>query len=196
MSDNAYHRNTMITPSHESKLTFLIIAGSEISSEPMYILLNTAVSKQWGFPKTCPGGCPCEKYDCRSPRWQDTCGFSEGFCDMIKNDGAPPQYTINWVRVYQDPTNERQKVGCSTPERPTRKFIEAHEKQYKTADDVSPGCLPTVLFVCNAMLTFVFAAPGSSSQRNSNRTRSVQYASNRRIRRCLRRPQTRSMQSR
>jgi beta-glucan synthesis-associated protein KRE6 len=109
--------------------------GSEISSEPMYILLNTAVSKQWGFPKTCPGYCPCKKYDCRSTKWQDTCGFSEGFCDMVVKES--PQYKINWVRVYQDPTDAKQKVGCSTPERPTRKFIEAHEKQYKTSDDVS-----------------------------------------------------------
>ncbi|KAI2489279.1 Beta-glucan synthesis-associated protein (SKN1) [Fragilaria crotonensis] len=112
--------------------------GSEISSEPMYILLNTAVSKQWGFPRTCPGACPCKNYRCRSTRWQDTCGFSEGFCDMVTNAEGPPEYKINWVRVYQDPTNEMQKVGCSTPERPTRKFIEAHEKLYKTADDVHP----------------------------------------------------------
>ena len=102
----------------------------------MYILLNTAVSKQWGFPHTCPGFCPCKTYNCRSTRWQDTCGFSEGFCDMLKNVVNPPQYKIDWVRVYQDPTNERHKVGCSTPERPTRRYIEAHEKQYKTADDV------------------------------------------------------------
>ena len=51
--------------------------------------------------------------------------------------GRPPQYKINWVRVYQDPNEERQKVGCSTPERPTRRFIEAHEKLYKTENDVS-----------------------------------------------------------
>ena len=118
-------------------LTFFKLAGSEISSEPMYILLNTAVSKQWGFPRTCPGSCPCKNYRCRSTRWQDTCGFSEGFCDMVNSDVGPPEYKINWVRVYQDPSNEMQKVGCSTPERPTRKFIEAHEKLYKTADDVS-----------------------------------------------------------
>mmetsp|Transcript_32743 Transcript_32743/g.49343 ORF Transcript_32743/g.49343 Transcript_32743/m.49343 type:complete len:644 (+) Transcript_32743:149-2080(+) len=109
--------------------------GSEISSEPMYILLNTAISKQWGFPKKCPDNCPCEKYDCNSAEWTETCGFSEGFCEMMK---SKPEYEINWVRVYQDPTNEHQKVGCSTPERPTRQFIEAHEKLYKTVDDLHP----------------------------------------------------------
>ena len=79
---------------------------------------------------------------------------------MVLQEGATPEYKINWVRVYQDETDERQKVGCSTPERPTRRFIEAHEKQYKTADDVSLGGLPTVSFVfANAMLTLSLAAP-------------------------------------
>lgn len=112
--------------------------GSEISTEPMYILLNTAVSKQWGFPQECPANCPCETldYDCNSDKWQATCGFSEGFCEMMGE--KDPEYKINWVRVYQDPTNEQQKVGCSTPERPTRRFIEAHEKLYKTEDDAFP----------------------------------------------------------
>ena len=58
--------------------------------------------------------------------------------------GHPPQYKVNWVRVYQDPDKEKQKVGCSTPERPTRRFIEAHEKLYKTEHDVSFCELNTV----------------------------------------------------
>ena len=49
----------------------------------------------------------------------------------------PPEYKINWVRVYQNPDDPMQKVGCSTPERPTRRWIEAHEKLYKTELDVS-----------------------------------------------------------
>ncbi len=43
----------------------------------------------------------------------------------------PVEYKINWVRVYQDKNDPKQKGGCSTKERPTRKFIEAHEKKYK-----------------------------------------------------------------
>jgi len=109
--------------------------GSEISSEPMYLILNTAISKQWGFPKKCPLNCPCKEYDCNSKSWAETCGFPAGFCDMMKKD---PEYKINWVRVYQDPNNEKHKVGCSTPERPTRKYIEAHEELYKTMDDAHP----------------------------------------------------------
>jgi hypothetical protein len=48
-----------------------------------------------------------------------------------------PKYKINHVRVYQNPDMDEQKVGCSTPERPTRQYIEAHEKLYKTEHDVS-----------------------------------------------------------
>jgi hypothetical protein len=48
-----------------------------------------------------------------------------------------PEMKVNWVRVYQDPKDPWQKVGCSTPERPTRKYIEAHAKLYKQDSDVS-----------------------------------------------------------
>jgi hypothetical protein len=111
--------------------------GAEISSEPSYIILNTAVSKQWGFPNVCPDFCPCEDYDCHSSAWESQCGFSPGFCKMMTNEDIPIQYKINWVRVYQDPNVDSQKVGCSTPERPTRKYIEAHESVYKLDSDVS-----------------------------------------------------------
>lgn len=77
--------------------------------------------------------CPCKTYNCNGG-FQETCGFSEGFCDMMK---APAEYLINWVRVYQDKDDPKQKVGCSTKERPTRTFIEAHRKKYMQAGDVS-----------------------------------------------------------
>jgi hypothetical protein len=109
--------------------------GSEISSEPSYIIMNTAISKQWGFPLECPASCPCKEYDCNSDIWEETCGFSSGFCDMI---AEKPQYKIDWVRVYQDPDDSKQKVGCSTPERPSRQYIEAHDTLYKTTKDDHP----------------------------------------------------------
>jgi len=109
----------------------------EISSEPSSIILNTAISSQWGFPGECPANCPCKKYDCNSKDWTDVCGFSEGFCDMMKKKGGP-QYKIDWVRVYQDPSKPEQKVGCSTPERPTRQYIEAHPNLYKMPEDEVP----------------------------------------------------------
>ena len=111
--------------------------GSEISSEPSYILMNTAISKQWGFPKTCPTNCDCENFDCHSTDWQSVCGFADGFCKMMTAE-EPPKYKVNWVRVYQDPNNPVHKVGCSTPERPTRRFIEAHADLYKTEFDAVP----------------------------------------------------------
>lgn len=49
-----------------------------------------------------------------------------------------PQYFINYVRVYQDPNKPEQKVGCSTPERPTRRYIEAHSELYKLETDDQP----------------------------------------------------------
>jgi hypothetical protein len=112
--------------------------GSEVSSEPSYILMNTAISKQWGFPLKCPTNCDCKDFDCRSTDWQSTCGFSDGFCEMMKEEDNLPKYKINWVRVYQDPTNPVHKVGCSTPERPTRRYIEANADNYKTAYDDAP----------------------------------------------------------
>eukprot|EP00529_Nitzschia_sp_RCC80_P015489 CAMPEP_0113467128 /NCGR_PEP_ID=MMETSP0014_2-20120614/14648_1 /TAXON_ID=2857 /ORGANISM="Nitzschia sp." /LENGTH=686 /DNA_ID=CAMNT_0000359413 /DNA_START=141 /DNA_END=2201 /DNA_ORIENTATION=- /assembly_acc=CAM_ASM_000159 len=111
--------------------------GSEVSTEPSYILLNTAISSQWGFPLKCPSNCQCKKYNCRSTDYAERCGFSDGFCEMILQRD-PPEYKINWVRVYQDPTKDEQKVGCSTPERPTRRYIQANEKLYKTEFDERP----------------------------------------------------------
>jgi hypothetical protein len=114
----------------------LQIAGTEISTEPSYILLNTAVSKQWGFPLVCADNCKCKEFDCHSNDYNQRCGFSDGFCEMMTLED--PQYYVNYVRVYQDPTKEEQKVGCSTPERPTRRYIEAHEKLYKLETDDRP----------------------------------------------------------
>lgn len=127
--------------------------GGQISSEPSSIIINTAISSQWGFTSKCGGDCPCETFDCHSPKWGDRCGFSPGFCDMLEHsddnnddgnssktntNGGPPTYKMNWVRVYQDPTKHKQKVGCSTPERPTKTFIEAFADRYKLESDDRP----------------------------------------------------------
>lgn len=89
----------------------------------------------------CPGDCPCKTYDCNALEYQSKCGFSGGFCDMMTNKTHKPEYRINWVRVYQDPNDDLQKVGCSTPERPTRKYIAAHESAYKQVGDVSTNMI-------------------------------------------------------
>ena len=88
-----------------------------------------------GFPLKCPTMCPCKTYNCHGG-YSETCGFSDGFCEML--DESNVEYKINYVRVYQDPNDPKQKVGCSTPERPTKKFIEAHEHKYKQKEDLHP----------------------------------------------------------
>jgi len=127
--------------------------GSTVSTEPMYIIMNTAVSKQWGFP-SCPGNCPCKEYDCNSNKFADICGFSSGFCDMITKKAATPAYKVNYVRVYQDPSNPKHKVGCSTPERPSRKYIESHQDLYMQTSDVSIllYCIVLYCIVANLVL--------------------------------------------
>lgn len=70
---------------------------------------------------------------------------------MIQTE--PVEYKINWVRVYQDKNDPKQKVGCSTKERPTRTFIEAHEKRYKQDGDVS-NYQCDVLLVCILLLSY------------------------------------------
>ncbi len=106
----------------------------------MYIIMNTAVSKSWGFPilDNCPSNCECKKYDCLSKKFTDTCGFPAGFCDMLTNKTNLPEYKVNYIRVYQNKKDPKQKVGCSTPERPTKAYIEGHEKLYKKKTDYQP----------------------------------------------------------
>lgn len=58
----------------------LDISGAIIPEEPMYIILNTALSSTWGFPNPCPSGCSCNCYDCKRPEcW---CALGEGKLPM------------------------------------------------------------------------------------------------------------------
>lgn len=112
-------------------------SGAEISSEPSSIIMNTAVSSTWGFTADCTGSCPCKKYDCASSDYKETCGFNPGFCDMIQ-DPTPPTFQVDWIRVYQDPSNKKHKVGCSTPERPTKTYIDGNAHMYTHGNDAVP----------------------------------------------------------
>ena len=162
----------------------LCYTGSEISTEPSYILLNTAVSSQWGFPLTCPDNCPCKKYDCHSKQYAEKCGFSDGFCDMMTKPDVPPQYKVNYVRVYQNPNLPEQKVGCSTPERPTRRYIEANEKLYKSEYDVSFSAVVVFNFSGTEYLvtclikivdSFILETPAKASRYRRRTVRSQSY---------------------
>jgi hypothetical protein len=101
----------------------LDLTNTEIPSEPMYLLMNTAVASSWGFPKPCPEGCDCSCYQCGNS--DCTCGLPDGFCDNF-----PAYFEIDYVRVYQAVNESKHVLGCSTPERPTAQFIKGHKEDY------------------------------------------------------------------
>lgn len=109
----------------------LEITGAEIPSEPMYLLMNTAVSSNWGFPKPCPDGCKCSCYECGKP--ECACGLPQGYCNNY-----PAHFEIDYVRVYQAVNESKHKLGCSTRERPTDLFIKGHAQRYMAEGDKAP----------------------------------------------------------
>ena len=82
----------------------LDITGSSIPSEPMYLILNTAISSTWGFPAPMPEGCKCKTFKCGDPACE--CALPPGFCDNF-----PASFLIDSVRVYQA---EDHVLACST----------------------------------------------------------------------------------
>ena len=101
----------------------LSLTNTEIPSEPMYLLMNTAVASSWGFPKPCPDGCDCSCYECGNS--ECTCGLPDGFCDNF-----PAFFEIDYVRVYQAVNESKHLLGCSTEQRPTARFIKGHKKDF------------------------------------------------------------------
>jgi beta-glucan synthesis-associated protein KRE6 len=100
--------------------TSLDLMQSKIPQEPSSIVINTAISTSWGFPEA-PDG--CTEYDCSTTEGQ--CGFFPGFCSVL-----PAQFLIDYVHVFQDPTDSTQTVGCNPEGYPTTKFIEGNKKNY------------------------------------------------------------------
>jgi len=83
-----------------------------------------------------------------------------------ENRSELPKYKIDWVRVYQNPNDPNQKVGCSTPERPTRQYIKAHEQNYKNANDLQPlKVVQRGSGTCNIAASGVTAAACGGSER-------------------------------
>jgi hypothetical protein len=101
----------------------LEIMGTEIPSEPMYLLMNTAVSSKWGFPAPCPAGCDCDCFECGNP--DCSCGLPSGYCGNF-----PANFEVEYVRVYQAVNESRHVLGCSTEDRPTELFIRGHAARY------------------------------------------------------------------
>lgn len=101
----------------------LNLTGAIIPEEPMYLILNTAISSTWGFPQPCPEGCACDCFDAR--KTECSCGIPDR---MIEN--FPAEFLIDYVRVYQAEDDINQIVGCSTASHPSRKYIEGHKDRY------------------------------------------------------------------
>lgn len=104
------------------------LTNTEIPSEPMYLLMNTAVASSWGFPKPCPDGCKCDCYECGNP--ECSCGLPDGFCENM-----PASFEIEYVRAYQAVNDPKHILGCSTKSRPTAKFIAGHKKEFSNKED-------------------------------------------------------------
>jgi beta-glucanase (GH16 family) len=109
----------------------LDIMKTEIPSEPMYLLMNTAVSSHWGFPQPCPEGCSCKCFECGNP--ECACAIPSGYCDNF-----PASFEIDYVRVYQAINESKHILGCSPEARPTATFIEGHAKRYMTEGQRRP----------------------------------------------------------
>lgn len=114
---------------------------TEIPSEPMYFIMNTAVSSHWGFPQPCPEGCKCSCYECGNP--DCACGMPTGYCDNF-----PASFEIDYVRVWQAKDETKHFLGCSPPHRPTEKWIKGHAERYmvegqrRPLQDVERGGAP------------------------------------------------------
>lgn len=110
------------------------ISQSEIPSEPMYLVMNLAVSKDWGFPDAYFKDCPKKCWSCLDP--ECACALPKRFCDSI-----PTSLEIDSVRVYQ-PTiisdDSGYSMGCSPPNRSTKEYIEANKGAYKLRHEEEP----------------------------------------------------------
>lgn len=113
------------------KAESLSLTGTEIPSEPMSLLMNTAVASSWGFPTPCPAGCDCKCFDCNDD--DCTCGLPTDYCKNF-----PAYFEIDYVRVWQAVNESKHVLGCSTDERPTDLFIKGHSKRYMEEDDKQP----------------------------------------------------------
>lgn len=100
------------------------VSETEIPSEPMSILLNQALSKDWGFPDAYFLDCPKKCWSCLDPKCE--CALPKNFCK--KN--VPASFEIDYVRVYQVKDDDRHILGCSPPSRPTKEWIEGHNERY------------------------------------------------------------------
>lgn len=104
------------------------VSQTEIPSEPMYLIMNLAVSRDWSFPDAWFLGCEHKCWSCFDPNCQ--CALPVGYCETF-----PARFEIGHVRVYQATKDPKHTVGCSPILRPTADFMEAHKYRYMAHDD-------------------------------------------------------------
>lgn len=104
------------------------LTGALIPFEPLYLVMNTAISHRWGMPEPCPiKDCAAcwHCYDCTNPDCQ--CALPKG---MKSCKNLPAKMKIDYVRLYQDPQDPAHTLGCSPTEYPTAEFIKSHSDRY------------------------------------------------------------------
>jgi hypothetical protein len=78
----------------------------------------------------------------------------------------PAEMRIDYIRLYQDPSDPTHTVSCSPPSHPTAEFIEGHPERYADWKDYD-GLFPVgfgfyefsylILFVCVGVYAFKIA---------------------------------------
>lgn len=90
--------------------------------EPMYIILNVALSTSWGSKPPNPGS-PCVG-DGKDAKTNKICA------------DFPMYMKLDYIRVYQDTSsNSTMSVGCDPASHPTAQWIEDHIDEYTTFDN-------------------------------------------------------------
>lgn len=82
-----------------------LIGSRQYPKEPMYIIMNLGISKNFG-----------------TPQWD---GIMKGF---------PYEMAVDWVRVYQDPDDHDSDTGCDPGDMPTSAYIQRHLEAYTNAN--------------------------------------------------------------
>ncbi|CAI5723515.1 unnamed protein product [Hyaloperonospora brassicae] len=94
--------------------------------EPMYIIMNVALSSSWGASPPNPGS------ECRGDGTND---LTNRVCDDF-----PMYMKVDYVRLYQDlgddlPDDSLMQVGCDPKSHPTREWIEGHMDEFSDFDN-------------------------------------------------------------
>eukprot|EP01036_Dinobryon_divergens_P023593 gene23593-31955_t len=140
------------------------LTGAMIPTEPMYLILNTAISHRWGMPEPCPwpscGAC-WRCYDCTNPGMNCQCSLPDG---MKNCRNLPAEMKVDFIRLYQDPQDNSHTIGCSPERFPTADFIASHSKRYEDWVALSPRSLAiyntlffTAMVACAVVLFVVLS---------------------------------------